>query len=112
MVYVPKEVHPLGGHREGKADVLERYALVAETHELLRYDPSDLMIQKDRARLEIVGHYRHRATGLVIETSIVNFWTFEDGWPVKLTEYHDIERIQAFAARLAAWPRRPMPDAD
>lgn len=59
------------------------------------------MIHKSRAALEIVGHYRHKATGLQIETTIVNFWTFEDGWPVKLAEYHDINRIQAFTAKLA-----------
>ncbi|HSD92217.1 MAG TPA: nuclear transport factor 2 family protein [Methyloceanibacter sp.] len=101
MVYVPKEIHPLGGLRNGKADVLERYAIVAGTHDLLRYDTSDLMIHKSRAALEIVGHYRHKATGLQIETTIVNFWTFEDGWSVKLAEYHDIDRIQAFTAKLA-----------
>jgi hypothetical protein len=33
---------------------------------------------------------------------IVNFWTFEDGWPIQLAEYHDIERIQAFSNNLAA----------
>jgi hypothetical protein len=82
--------------------VLQRYAIVAQEHDLLRYDTSDLMIQKDRAGLEITGHYRHKATGLQIETTIVNFWTFEDGWPVKLAEYHDIERVQAFTAKLAA----------
>jgi len=60
------------------------------------------MIQKDRAGVEIVGHYRHKATGLQIETTIVNFWTFEDGWPVRLSEYHDIERVQTFTAKLAA----------
>ena len=42
------------------------------------------------------------ATGLQIETMIVNFWTFEDGWPVKLDEYHDIGRVQAFTASVAA----------
>jgi hypothetical protein len=37
-----------------------------------------------------------------IETVIVNFWTFEDGWPVKLAEYHDIGRVKAFSASVAA----------
>jgi ketosteroid isomerase-like protein len=101
MVYVPKAVHPLGGLRKGKAEVLQRYRMVAETHELLRYDTSGLMIQKDRAAVEIVCHYRHRATGFQIETTLANFWTFEDGWPVKLAEYHDIGRIQDFTAKLA-----------
>jgi ketosteroid isomerase-like protein len=102
MVYVPKAIHPLGGLCRGKAAVLQRFAIVAQEHDLLRYDTSGLMTQQNRAGLEILGHYRHKATGLQIETTIVNFWTFEDGWPVSLAEYHDIERVQAFTAKLAA----------
>ena len=37
-----------------------------------------------------------------IETVIVNFWTFEDGWPVKLAEYHDIGCVKAFGASISA----------
>ncbi len=52
--------------------------------------------------MEIPLRYRHRRTGAVLETVIANFWTFEEGWPVRLTEYHDLDRIKAFAARVAA----------
>ena len=65
------------------------------------------MIQKNRAGLELIGHYRHKATGLQIETTIANFWSFEDGWPVKLAEYHDIGRVQAFTAELASLTSLP-----
>jgi len=58
--------------------------------------------QKNRVGLEIPIHYRHRETGIQLETIIVNFWTFEDGWPVRLAEYHDVGRIQTFCATLAA----------
>jgi ketosteroid isomerase-like protein len=102
MVYVPKDIHPLGGLCRGKAAALQRWTQVSQELELLRYDTSDLMIRDNRAGLEIPAHYRHKATGLHIETVIVNFWTFEDGWPVKLAEYHDIGRVQAFTANLAA----------
>jgi ketosteroid isomerase-like protein len=102
MVYVPREIHPLGGLCRGKAAALQRWTQVSQEFDLLRYDTSDLMIRDDRAGLEIPAHYRHKATGLDIETVIVNFWTFEDGWPVKLAEYHDIGRVQAFTANLAA----------
>ncbi|MGH6736162.1 MAG: nuclear transport factor 2 family protein [Methyloceanibacter sp.] len=102
MVHVPTEIHPLGGLRRGKTAALQRWATVAQEFDLLRFETSDLMLQHNRAGLEIPSHYRHKATGLQIETTIVNFWTFEDGWPVKLTEYYDIERVQAFTAKLAA----------
>lgn len=40
------------------------------------------MIRQNRAALEIPLHYRHRETGAPLETMMVSFWTFEDGWPV------------------------------
>ena len=76
--------------------------LIALQFDLLRFDTSDLMIRKNRAGLEIPIQYRHKETGTQLETVIVNFWTFEDGWPVKLAEYHDIGRIKAFTANVAA----------
>ncbi len=102
MVHVPTEIHPLGGLRRGKTAALQRWTTVAQEFDLLRFDTSGLMLQHNRAGLEIPSTYRHKATGLQIETTIVNFWTFEDGWPVKLAEYYDIERVQAFTAKLAA----------
>ena len=102
MIYIPTEVHPLGGLCRGKEAALQRLGLVALQFDLLRFDTSDLMIQKNRAGLEIPSHYRHKETGMQLETTIVNFWTFEGGWPVRLAEYHDIGRIQTFSANLAA----------
>jgi ketosteroid isomerase-like protein len=46
--------------------------------------------------VEIPFHYRHRGTGTVLETTKANFWTLEDGWPVRLTEYYDVAELQAF----------------
>jgi ketosteroid isomerase-like protein len=102
MIHIPTEVHPLGGLCHGKMAALDRLGVIAAQFDFLRFDTSDLIIQKDRAGIEIPVRYRHRETGTLLETIIANFWTFEDGWPVRLTEYHDIGRIQAFSASLAA----------
>jgi ketosteroid isomerase-like protein len=102
MIYVPKEIHPLGGLCRSKAAALERFAAIAHQFDFLRFDTGDLMIREGRAGLEIPIQYQHKATGAQLETVIVNFWTFEDGWPVRLAEYHDVARIQSFSAHLAA----------
>jgi ketosteroid isomerase-like protein len=86
----------------GKKAALARLGLIAAEFDFLRFDTNDLMIHKERAAAEILIHYSHRQTGVVLETKMANFWTFEEGWPVKLSEYHDIARIQAFAANVAA----------
>jgi ketosteroid isomerase-like protein len=75
-------------------------------YEFLRFDTSDLMTETNRAAIEIPLQYRHRETGTLLETTKANFWTLEEGWPVKLTEYYDIAHIQAFAASVA--PRAPV----
>jgi ketosteroid isomerase-like protein len=60
------------------------------------------VVQSTYAAVEIPVHYRHRETGVELVTTIANFWTFEDGWPIKLSEYHDVSRIQEFKEHLAA----------
>ena len=102
VVHIPTEIHPLGGHCEGKKAALERLRVIATEFDFLRFDTSELMIEKNRAAVEIPIRYRHRGVGAVLETKIVNFWTLEEGWPVKLAEYHDIGRIQAFTNAMAA----------
>jgi ketosteroid isomerase-like protein len=102
IIYIPPEIHPLGGVSNGKRASLDRLGLIAHDFDFLRFDTSELMVQKEHAGVEIPIRYRHRRTGAILETMIANFWTFEDGWPVKLSEYHDVSRIQAFATSLAA----------
>lgn len=53
MVYVPTEIHPLGGLCRGKVAALQRWTVVSQELDLLRYDTSDLMIRENRASLEI-----------------------------------------------------------
>jgi ketosteroid isomerase-like protein len=102
VIYIPTDIHPLGGLSSGKRAAIERLGVIARDFDFLQFDTSELIIQKDRAGVEIPIRYRHRQTGAVLETTIANFWTLEEGWPVKLSEYHDISRIQAFTVKLAA----------
>jgi ketosteroid isomerase-like protein len=67
----------------------------------VHFDTSELLIQKSRAAVEVPIRYRHREMGAAFESTKTNFWTLEDGRPVKLTEYRDIARVQAFVAAVA-----------
>lgn len=110
-IHIPQDIHPLGGVCRGKAASIARLEVIADDFEFLRFDTSGLLCHEDRAGVEIPIRYRHRETGASLDTTIVNFWTFEDGWPIKLTEYHDIERIQAFSKHLTEIiPSMQMPD--
>ena len=59
------------------------------------------MTERNRAAIEIPLRYRHRGTGKLFETTKANFWTLEDGWPIKLTEYYDVGYVQSFTASVA-----------
>jgi ketosteroid isomerase-like protein len=96
VVHVPTTIHPLGGARDGKKVALERWHLILERYEIEHFDTSDLMIDKNRAAVEIPFIYRHKETGAPLETVKANFWTLEEGWPVRLTEYYDVALLQSF----------------
>lgn len=96
VMHIPTSVHPLGGTRKGKRLAIQRWAQIVERYEILRFDTSDLIIERDRAAAEIPMHYRDRQTGTVLKTTTANFWRMEDGWPVKLTEYYDVAQLQTF----------------
>ena len=101
-IHIPTDVHPLGGTSRGKAASIARLGVIADDFEILQFDTRGLIVQDARAGVEIPARYRHRETGVKLATTIANFWTFEDGWPVRLSEYHDLLRIQEFKQSVAA----------
>lgn len=102
VIHIPTEIHPLGGTSRGKAASIALLGVIADDFEILRFDTSGLIVQEARAGVEIPVRYRHRETDIDLETTIANFWTFEDGWPVRLSEYHNLVRIQEFKQNVAA----------
>ncbi|MGA8434597.1 MAG: nuclear transport factor 2 family protein, partial [Methyloceanibacter sp.] len=101
VIDIPVELHPLGGTRRGKKEALARLQLIVAQFHFDEIDTSDLLIERNRAAVEVPIRYRHRETGAPFESTKSNFWTLEDGWPVKLTEYHAIARVQAFVSAVA-----------
>jgi ketosteroid isomerase-like protein len=104
VMHLPSALYPEGGICEGKVRVIERWRSVIPRFEVLRFDTSNLMINKNSAAAEIVMQYRHRQSGAVLDTTKANFWAFEAGWPVRLTEYYDVASIEAVTARLKTRP--------
>jgi ketosteroid isomerase-like protein len=95
-VYVPKSVHPLAGTVQGKQAVLERWQICMAPYDFLSLETSTMMFEEDRAAVEVAFRYRHKATGKILVTTKANIWTLEEGWPVKLSEYYDVAKLQSF----------------
>ncbi len=60
VIHVPSELHPLGGARLGKAESLARLAQIFGEYDCLSLEAKELMIDGDRAAVEIQMHCRHR----------------------------------------------------
>lgn len=99
---------PWAAWRAARLPPFERLAVIADDFDFLRFDTGGLIAQEDKAAVEIFIHYRHRETGTALETTIGNFWSFEDGWPVRLSEYHNLVRIQDFKHSVAALTSRAL----
>jgi ketosteroid isomerase-like protein len=97
---IPTDIHPLGGLYKGRA-AIDRIRAVAAEFDFLKFDTSSLIAEVNRVAVEIPIYYRHRETGVFLQTTFVDFWTFEDGRPVKLVEYHDVPRMQDFMTNVA-----------
>jgi len=98
---IPTAIHPLGGLYKGKA-AMDRIRTVAADFDFLKFDASSLIAEANRVAVEIPIHYRHRETGVQLQTIFVDFWTFEDSRPIKLVEYHDVGRMHDFMTTVAA----------
>jgi len=100
VMHFPTDIHPSAGLRQGKKAAVERWRPFVEDYEIVSFDTSDLIIERNRAAVEIPFHYRHKPTGKALVTIKANFWTLEDGWPVKLTEYYDVACLQSFVGSI------------
>jgi ketosteroid isomerase-like protein len=101
IINVPASIGPTADSCHGKKAVIDRWRAVMGDFEFLLFDTSGLMVERNRAAAEIPFRYRHRASGKLFEMTKGSFWTLEDGWPVRLTEYYDLAYIQSFGAGLA-----------
>jgi len=104
VIHILPEVYPLGGVCQGKKAALKRLSLIFMEFNSLLLDPREIVIDPNRAAVEIQIHCRHKETGRSLESVKTNFWTLEAGWPVSLAEYYDIAGLRAFMSAVAAHP--------
>jgi ketosteroid isomerase-like protein len=100
IIYIPQDIHPLGGACRGKAASIARLGVIVDDFEILQFDTSRLIANEDHAGVEIPVRYRHRETSVPLETTTGNFWTFEDGWPIQMIEYFDLNGVAALTQSL------------
>jgi hypothetical protein len=53
VMHFPIDLHPSAGLRQGKKAAIERWRLFVESYDIVGFDTSDLVIEKNRAAVEI-----------------------------------------------------------
>jgi hypothetical protein len=62
VIHIPVDLHPLGGTRHGKKEALERLRRMWRQFVFVHFDTSELLIERNRAAVEVPIRYRHRET--------------------------------------------------
>src|SRR5581483_6706751 len=91
---------PLRGRpAQGKRASLKRLAEVFDRFDTQYLQPGRFIVRDSQAIVEVHTRCRHRASGAWLDTRKQHVWQLEDGWPVKLSEFYDLEQFKTFINR-------------
>jgi ketosteroid isomerase-like protein len=93
---IPAQTLSVGGVRKGKGDALKRLAEIFQGFDTQYLEPGRLIMRDGQAILEVHTRCQHRASGVWLDTRKQHVWLLEDGWPVTLQEFYDLEQFEAF----------------
>lgn len=93
---IPAETLSLSGMRDGKCAALDRLKDIFDSFDTQHLEPGELIVEEDRAVAEVTTRCRHRASGTWLCTTKKHVWRIEDGWPVELVEFYDLDQFDAF----------------
>jgi ketosteroid isomerase-like protein len=93
---IPREMLAVGGMREGKAETIFRLQEIFEGFDTQYIEPGQMTLDESRAVLDVRTRCKHRLSGKWLDTAKKHVWLLEDGWPVRLSEFYDLEQFAAF----------------
>ena len=85
-----------------RASSLDLFRNLIDSYEFIAINVGAILTDGQRAFVQPHIHYRHKMTGEQIETTLMHVWTLSDGKPVRLEEFHDVDRTLSHLARIAA----------
>lgn len=93
---IPAETLSVGGMRQGKHASLTRLAAIFQGFDTQYLEPSQMIVRGSQAIVEVHTRCKHRASGVWLDTRKQHVWLLEDGWPVRLSEFYDVEQFKSF----------------
>ena len=93
---IPVEVLPVGGPRRGKGEAIERLKQIFKGFDTQYLEPGEIVTNGNRFILDVHTRCQERASGTWLDTKKKHVWLIEDGWPVELSEFYDLEQFEIF----------------
>ncbi len=99
VMNIPEKTLSAGGERQGKYASLKRLADIFDGFDTQYLEPGRLIVRESQTIVEVHTRCQHRASGLWLDTNKQHVWLLEDGWPVKLCEFYDLDQFETFMNR-------------
>jgi ketosteroid isomerase-like protein len=100
-IHVSTDIMPFAGETRGKADIAPRLQMILDGFHFLAYRPLHICEDDDQFHAQVLYHFRHKVTGHEIEGTMRHVGRIEGDKVVRLDEFHDTARLQAFFGLLA-----------
>lgn len=104
-IHIDRELVPFGGVTIGKAQVLQRWAMVASQFDMPLYRLEHAVRDGDQIRGRIAYRFAHYAGGEVIEGHMRHVATMRGETCARGQEFHDRARVEAFFRLIASADR-------
>lgn len=101
-LHLPAEALAGAGAAHDKASAARLFEGIIADYDFLRYEPGPIRVTGDTAGVQPRIHYRHKATGKEIETTLVHVWRIRGDKATALDEYVDIPGVASYLAEVAA----------
>lgn len=103
-LHLDETLLPFAGEVQGKGVFRDRLLAMRSVFEYVRWDPGPIrLIDSERAATFVDFIYRHRKSGEILDGVYRLVWEVDADLKVsRIEEYHDAERIHAFARLMNA----------
>jgi ketosteroid isomerase-like protein len=95
-LFIDGELLPAGGETAGRDNIESGLRLLRGQFEYLLYRPRDINADGGNVRCQVEFMYRHRASGEILSGRFRLVMHVDGGVIVKVHEYHDRARVEAF----------------
>ena len=69
-----------------------------EDYDIVTFEPGEFAWDGDAASTRVIGEFRHKQTGRMLETVFQHRWRVADGKVVELQQEYPVDEVRAFIA--------------